>query len=499
MNTISILGILAVVIYTAVILYICFRSARHPERIDTGRKFFLGTGTKIFILLFTTIASTFSTWVFMGAPASTYLYGHTWIALVVLYQMSLTFVCGYLGPRFWVLRHKYDLVTQSDLVVRYYKSNSLRYVMAGCFIVSLSTATIAQFKGMGTAIFIVSGGVIPFWAASLFIGVTVGFYVYFGGFHGEALVETFQGILFTTILFGGLIVMLSKMGGLGGLFEKIAAHNPQLLLYQGQDAYWNPQMAISFCLVALVGGFFHPGFWQRYYAAKNTRTLIKMSVWFPFMVSILICLTGGLVGLAANLYDLNLTSTDAVFQTLLSTVSSPYWGVMVTIGVLAAGMSTLSGNSNGAALIISYDFIRYLKKDASDSYLRNVGRKSVIVLVALAYLFALKTPDSVTMLIQLMAAFNLVALYPVIGIFLWKRATVEGCFSAMVGGFITICVTNFVFKNPLGIVAGGWGFGVGVLLFVIVSLLTKPIPDKQRQEFLKPLKDARSLAQTRIN
>lgn len=496
--SIPVLGTTAVVIYSIVILYFCIRTARQSNLNDTGKKFFLGTGTRTFVLLFTTVASTFSTWVIMGAPASTFLYGHTWLAMVTLYQISMTFVCGYLGPRFWVLRHEYDLVTQSDLVVKYYKVNGMRYVLGVCFIIAMVTSAIAQFKAVGTAISAMSGGAIPFWAAAMYVGIIVGIYVYFGGFHGEALIDTFQGILFTVILWGGLIAVLLNVGGVGSLFGQLSDGQSGLLLYQSQGSYWDPKMAISFCLVATMGGFVHPGFWQRYYAAKTPRTLIKMSLWFPLMSGIGVTLSGGLVGLAANLYHLDLTSTDAVFQTLLSTISSPYWSVAVTVGVLAAGMSTVAGNMNGAAMIISYDFVRFLKTDASDQKMRDVGRKSIIVLIAISYLLSLNTPSSVTMLIQLMAAFNMMALYPLVGIFIWKRATVAGCLSGMVGGFLTICVTNFLVPNPLGIVAGGWGFAVGSFFFIVVSLLTKPIPASERAEFLRPLKRLKSRSQTRI-
>lgn len=492
-------GIIVLVVYTFAILGISWRSSRSANHNGSGKAFFLGNGTRTFVLLFSAVASAFSTWVFMGAPATTFENGHTWIALVTLYQMSMTFVCGYLGPRFWVLRQENDFVTQSDLLVAYYKSNTLRYVVGVCFIAGMVTGAIAQFKAVGSAIVMMTNGLVPFWAAALYIGIVVGIYVYLGGFHGEALVDTFQGILFSVILWGGLLVVLVKVGGLTGLFGQLAVQKPELLLYPGGEAYFDFKMALSFCLVALLGGMVHPGFWQRYYAAKDTKTLLNMSIWFPIMVSAGVTLSGGLVGLAANLFDLNLTDTSTVFQTLLSAISTPYWGVLVALGVLAAGMSTIAGNMNGSAMIISYDFIRFIKKDADEKKMMVTGRKCIIVLMVISYLLSLRTPSSVTMLIQLMAAFNLMALYPVIGIFIWKRATVAGCISAIVGGFATICVTNFIFKNPLGIVAGGWGFGVGLVLFIVVSLCTRPVSEEDRAKFMMPLKKRKSLPQTEVS
>lgn len=494
---IPLLGIIIIVIYTAIILFFGIRVSRSGVN-STGKSFFLGNGTKTFVLLFTTVASTFSTWVIMGAPTSTFTNGHTWIGLVALYQITMTISCGYLGPRFWVLRKEHDLTTQSDLVVKYYGSNIMRYIMGTCFIIAMFTGTIAQFKAMGIAISTMTNGIVPYWGATLYIAIIVGVYVFFGGFQGQALIDTFMGILFTVILWGGLFLVVYKSGGFSTMFIKLAAKDGQLLLFHGDDAYWDAKMAISFSFVAIIGGMVHPGFWQRYYAAKTPKTLIRMSVWFPIMSGIGVTLSGGLVGLAANLYKIDLSSAESVFQTVLSSISSPYWSVAVTLGVLAAGMSTVAGNMNCASMIITYDFVHTIRKGIPDKKLRNVGRGCILVLMLLGYIFSLRTPESVTMLIQLMAAFNMMAFYPVFGIFIWKRASVAGCISAMTAGLVTIILTVFVFPNPMGIVAGAWGFAVGIILFFVVSLLTKPISPEAREVFLRPLKERKASPRTVI-
>ena len=495
--SISNLGIISVIFYTFIILVICIKSSKHLKEHSSGQSFFLGNGTKTFVLLFTTVASTFSTWVIMGAPASTFANGHTWLATVTLCQMTMAFTCGYLGPRFWVLRKEFGLVTQSDLVVKYYRTNIFRYILGICFIIALMTSTIAQFKAVGLAINTMSGGLIPYWAATLYVGIVICVYVYFGGFHGEALIDTFQGLLFSAVLWGGLVLVIWKAGGISSLFAQVAEKGEGLLLYPGRDAVYDPKFAISFCLVTIFGGIVHPGFWQRYYAAKDTHTLKRMSIWFPIMVSVGVTLTGGLVGLAANNFDLQLGANDTVFQVLMSSVFSPYLSILVTLAILAAGMSTVAGNMNGSSMIISYDFVRILGKETDDFKLRNVGRTCIIILIAVSYFLALNTPSSITMLIQLMAAFNMAALYPVIGIFVWKRATIAGCLSGMIGGFLAVCFTNFVVKNMFGIVAGGWGFGVGMFLFISVSLFTKPIPQEWRDEFMAPLRRRQTISQVK--
>lgn len=488
------LGIISVLVYSFVIILIAIRSSRTLNQNKSGQNFFLGTGTRTFVLLFTTVASTFSTWVIMGAPASSFANGHTWLTTVALCQMSMAFTCGYLGPRFWVLRKEFGFVTQSDLVVKYYRTNILRYILAICFIIAMLTSTIAQFKAIGLAITTMTGGTIPYWGATLYLGIIICFYVFFGGFHGEALVDTFQGLLFSFVLWGGLVLVLSKVGGLTNLFTQLEATNEGLLLYPGAEQFYNAKFAISFCLVTIFGGIVHPGFWQRYYAAKDTQTLKRMSIWFPIMVCFVVTFAGGLVGLSANIFNIHPETNDTIFQVLLSSEFSPYLSIVITVAILAAGMSTIAGNMNGASMILSYDVVRMLnKKKTDDSQMLKIGRICVIFLIAISYLLSLRTLSSITMLIQLMAAFNMAALYPIIGIFVWKRATVAGCLSGMIGGFVAVVITNFIVPNMFGIVAGGWGFGIGMFLFIIVSLFTKPIPQEWRDEFMAPLKKRQTI------
>lgn len=130
------------------------------------------------------------------------------------------------------------------------------------FILGLCATTVAQFKAMGTAISAMTDETIPYWAASLFLYSAIAIYVCVGGFKGTALVDTLQGLLFTVILWGGLLVVLFKIGGPGQLFDSVADVDPRYILYgdSGPDSLWRPLTAITFCTVATVGGFFSAGF-----------------------------------------------------------------------------------------------------------------------------------------------------------------------------------------------------------------------------------------------
>jgi len=182
-----------------------------------------------------------------------------------------------------------------------------------------------------------------------------------------------------------------------------------------------------------------------------------MSIWFPILVSIGVSTSGGLVGLSAHAfqaqgYDIGNPST--IFQNVLTAISTPWWVVIVIIGILAAGLSTVAGNMNGASLIVTYDFVRILKKDISDEKLKNYGRIFILSLMFIVYIASIYSSDAVTALVQLSTAFYSMALYPIVTIFIWRRGTYVGTLAGMVGSLGSVIVTNFIYKNPLGVMAG---------------------------------------------
>ena len=68
MTTSQIVGLIAVVIYSIITLIIGLGVGYKKEVVSSTRGYFIGTGTRKVILFFTTLATCFSTWIFMGAP-----------------------------------------------------------------------------------------------------------------------------------------------------------------------------------------------------------------------------------------------------------------------------------------------------------------------------------------------------------------------------------------------------------------------------------------------
>lgn len=495
--------IIAIVIYTGILLYVSFGLAGDKRSTKSTQAFFQGTGkTNIFVLVFTTCASSFSTWVFMGCPASTYTNGHTWVMFCCMWQLSIAIQNGYWGPRVWRLNKSHHFGTVPEMLNRYFhtKGNWVRYIVAFLFVFGLCPALIAQLVGMGRAMEFATGGVIPQWIGIVYCCVICCIYVFFGGFKSATWVDTFQGLLFVFGLWGGLFIMISYFqGGLAGMYTSLAAYNDQLILYATSSSqYWNVKMVLSFCAVSVLGGGMWPTYGQRWTAANKGQDLVKLGFYMPLLTAIGVTLPGGLVGMMGNLMDIDYPTLNDVF-TMATAKVVPFWGVIVTVGVLAAGMSTVAGTLSCASMIISKDVVSHVKKDATDKQVVHAGRVSVVIITILAFLCSLRTPSSITMLIQISGSFFILALIPYSGLFLFRRVTTPGVIAGMLGGLAAL--TFFTFRQPnfLGVATGLWSFGTGVVLCIVVSLLTSPIPQEERARFLKPLKDHRSYSVTRVD
>jgi Na+/proline symporter len=494
-------GIIAIIIYSIIVIAIALGVGYSKATVSTSRGFFIGTGTKLFVLIFCTAAAGYSTWVFQGAPASVYENGTAWFTCAAIWLLTIAYFPGYFGPRFWRLSQEYGYVTPADLVDGYYKSkgNILRYIIALIHVVFIVPSLVAQIKGMGLAVETITLGKIPFTIGACYCAALVGFYCFRGGFRSQAWVDTAQGLLFVGVAWASAILVLSRpeVGGLTGMYNALEAYNQKLLLFAKEPEYWNVRMAVSFSLMQLFGGMVQPMFWQRYYAAESGKTLVKMGRLLAFLFIIGVIFPVSLVGIGGNLFDLNYTSPQNVFQTVISYIS-PFWGIMVTIAILAAGMSTVAGNLITCSSVLSVDLVKQFKKNATDEYILKTGRFFTALLAIISFILSLKAPTSITWLLQISLAGFALVLIPVIGIFWWKRGTVWGVISGMLVGLVVSVIFTFFIPNYLSFAGGAWGWAAGFAVFIIVSLFTKPISDEERAAYMRPLVETKVREATKV-
>ena len=495
MNTHTIVSLLALLAYSVAMLYVGLGAGYDKGIAHDKRGFFIGGGTGYFILFFTTAATWFSTWIYMGAPGSFYKNGIGWIAGAA-WQLLIMFLMGIFGTRFWRLSRSNGYVTPADLLDGYYQSDGLRKTVSIGQLIFCFPYVMAQISGVGLAVETLTNGVIPFSVGCIYSAAIVCFYVYFGGFRSQAWVDTMQGIMFTVILWVTFAIMVHNGGGgVAGFFTSVEAAGTKLLNYvTGPDGpnggYWTWKMYLSFFLIQAIGGYFAPYVWQRSYAAKSGKTILKITGTLGFFYVFVVMTPVMLVGFGGVALGVATENADNIMVATM-TQYAPYWAIFVVVGILAAGMSTISSILVTASSLVTCDFyipaMKRRGKEATNDQIVKVGHISTIAIAVCALILAMIRYQGIVLLVNTALAGFMQALTPAFGTLFWKKATKWGAGSGFAAGIIVVLIFTAKGINFAGFAPGFWGFVVNIILFVVVSLLTKPVSDEHRKEFLAPL------------
>lgn len=486
-------SIIALIVYTALMLYVGIGKAYDKEVVSTNRGYFIGGGTGYFVLFFTTAATWFSTFIYMGAPGSFYTHGIGWIVIAV-WNLTIMFLMGVFGPRLWRMSKTNGYVTPGDLLGDYYQSPGLQKTISAGQFVFCFPYMMAQIAGVGLAVSTLTDGIIPSSVGCIYAAVVIGIYVYFGGFKSQAWVDTMQGIMFTVILVATVVIMVAANGGgLAGLFAGLENAGEKFLLYvTGEEGYWTWKIYLSYLIMYAFGGYFAPYVWQRSYAAKNGKTILKIAGTLGFFYAFAISTMVMLVGFGGRALGVGVDNADSIMVTTM-TQYAPYMAILVVIGILAAGMSTVSSILVTTSSLITVDFIEKIKPDMPAERMRKVSRYVLLAVLAAGLILSMIDYSGIVILVNGSLGGFMQVFWPVLGVFFWKRATKQGAFAGFVGGIVTFLVLTATGTEFLGFIPSFWGFLANGALFVIVSLCTPKIPERYRKEFLSPLEKYKTL------
>lgn len=495
MTTHTIVSIIALIIYSAAMLYVGIGKAYDKEVVSSTRGYFIGGGTGYFVLFFTTAATWFSTWIYMGAPGSFYKNGIGWVA-GASWQLFIMFLMGVFGTRFWRLSRSHGYVTPADLLDGYYQSAGLRKTISLGQLIFCFPYIMAQVSGVGLAVQTLTNGYIPFWVGCIYSALIVGLYVYFGGFKSQAWVDTMQGIMFTVILWVTVVIMIRQNGGgVAGLFLGVENAGRNLLNYVTGEGYWTWKMYFSFFLIQAIGGYFAPYVWQRSYAAKDGKTIKKICGTLGLFYIFAIMLPVMLVGFGGVALGVEATNADSIMVTTM-TQYAPYVAIFVVVGILAAGMSTISSILVCASSLVTMDWYVPARPNASPEKVAKVSRLSTLVLLVLALILAMTNFQGIVLLVNTALAGFMQAVFPAFGALFWKRATKWGAGIGFAAGILVVLVLTGTGTTLLGFAPGFWGLLVNGILFFGVSLCTQPVSDAHRAEFLAPLNKHKEFKET---
>jgi SSS family solute:Na+ symporter len=417
----------------------------------------------------------FSAFAFLGGPGWAYSRGMA--ALYIVTYGVLGMVPWYfIGARASRLGQTRGYVTQAQLVTGRFPSRALSVLLAVIAIAAFVPYVMLQMRGAGIVFETVTEGHITLpVGAALAYGVVV-LYVLLGGATAVGWTNVFQGIIMLAVAWGvGLYIPHHLYGGIGPMFERIAAERPELLTLPGLTASgerWNWGAYSTAILSSAIGFTMWPHLFIKAFSARNERTLRRSVVLYPTFQLFLVPLL--LVGFAGVLFASAPADPDSILPHMLLETDMPALAVGIfCAGALAASMSTGDGLLHAAASIGIEDGIAPFTH-VSEERRRTLMQFLVFAVGGVAYFFAVVQEQNLVYL--LLTAYGLVAQLapPVYSALFWRRATTPGVFAGLFAG--AVVAGFFIWRpdlKPFDFHEGILGVVANVIVLVTVSLMTK--------------------------
>lgn len=400
----------------------------------------------LLVMYFVTGASVFSAFAFLGGPGWAYSRGAA--AFYILSYGALGMAPFYwVGPRVARLGRAHGYVTQAQLLTGRFPSRFLSALVAILTIIAFIPYITLQMRGAGIVIAAVTENHIPLWAgAALAYGVVI-IYVLASGVMAVGWTNTFQGIFMLAVAWTlGIYLPFKMYGGVGPMFERILAERPELLSVPGLTASGSPWSwggYSSAILVSAIGLQMWPHLFMKAFTAKDDVTLRRTVMLFPTFQIFLIPVF--LIGFAGVLMEGAPSSPDFILPYMVLNTGLPALVVgLFCAGALSASMSTGDALLHGAASVAVEDGLRPFMS-LSDYQQRVLIRILVVVVGAVAYVFALD-PDS-SLVDLLLGSYGIIAQLapPIFAAIYWRRATTAGAVAGLIAGS---AVSLFFFLNP---------------------------------------------------
>ena len=458
------------------------------KSVPTTEDFFLqGRGMGSLAVFFTVAATWWSAFAFMGSNAFFYLKGPLyWTAIAWNILFGLLYFG--VGKRVWFYGKVNNYITPKDFFKHQYGSEALGNIVAVIMLVFTLPYLQIQLTGGAYLIEVASGGLIRFEFAALLFYLVIIIYVWSGGLRAVAWTDIFYGILlFFGMIFGGFYIA-NLLGGPADMFEQIREIKPENLVLQ--ENAWVAWLAMF--IITPVGSFMGPQLWTRMYAVKSPKLFNLM----PFLLGFAaIAYIGSmLVGNSAVILEPTIEQADKVLPVILYKYAPFVLASFIIACGAAAAMSTANSQIHSMSAVYTVDFHKaYINPNLTEHKLVWVGRWTILILSAIAYVMALYVPGLLVNIGLVALAGTAQVIVPTLGALFWKRSTTAGAIAGLLVGVGTLVIFTFVPGTVPGFFAFGGGGLLSLILNVIVFLLvcsfTKARPQSLMDEHEKQADD----------
>jgi Na+/proline symporter len=341
----------------------------------------------IFSLSATLIASSLGAWILFGPPTAA-----TWggFGSVIGYAVGTAFpmiLLIFFGKKIRLLLPKGKSLT--ELVLKKFGKN-LFILIFSLMIFYLFIFLCAEVTAISKLIYYISGLNILI-SASIILFFTLT-YVLFGGLKSTIRSDRIQFVIIILLsLYLIFSVFLENNNNLNlNIFQE------KFIKFDSKSLILSFQFGFVFFIAVAATNLFHQGNWQRVYAAKNEKILVK-SLLISFFIIFLIVFFMGVIGTISKLNGLKFNEDLAFFSIILNKND-----ILISLIVLIFSLSltistvdTLLNSISSLTIVHSKDFFNF--KYLKDKKLSNV----VLILLSIACLIIARYQFSVLYLFLL--------------------------------------------------------------------------------------------------
>ena len=492
MDAFSIWGISALIGFLLVTVLIGWLSLRRVKRTAdfvVGRRQ-MGP----WMVAFAFGASAFSSGLFVGNAALGYQWGAG-----IFWTSAISLSVGTIGT--WLLMGKrlrrvsmrLEALTFSDLLAKRYQTPILQPITAGIVFLTMLVYSAGILMGTGF-LFEVFFNIPYVWGLALMVAI-VGFYLAAGGIVSTMWNSFFQamvmlvGVVIFTVVFGtriGITSAFEAMGTTRGL-EYVSFPGVGAMALVGRT------FVIALFLLAM------PHTMHTFLTMKNSGVIRKalpiIIIWsfvILFGLNCIFSLSYMVVG--PGIYP------DKVMPMLMVELLSPPLAAWLMIAVLAASMSTVAAQILQSAFAILRDIYQArIRPKTPDRTVVRIARLMCILIAIIALVLATPQLDLISWVIALAMGVCMGSFMAqmVLGLY-WRRGTGTAALWAMVLGFSITVVWTIAFgfqgERLYYIHPGIPGVVVNWTVFIVVSLLSKPLPKEHLDRAFGTGEETRSLA-----
>lgn len=445
-----------------------------------------GRGFGLVLVWLLMAGEVYTTFTFLGASGWAYSRGGP--ALYILAYMPLAYVVSFfILPPLWEVGRKYRLQTQADFFQLRYGGKYLAAFVALVGVIFIIPYLQLQLVGLGIIVEVASFGGIHRSTAMIIAFAIVAAFVFTSGVRGVAWVSVIKDfLLLFAAVFVGIAIPYIYFGGIGRMFAAVMQAKPTHLIMPGATKNLGHPWYISTVLLTSLGFYMWPQAIGSSFTAKSGDTLRRNAVIMPlYGITMPLML---FVGLSAMLVLPNLSSGDLSLLTIVrKTFPAWFLGLIGGAGALTAMVPAAIQILTAATLFAKNLCRPILAPEMTDQQVAKLARITVLVITAIALIFAVYNSATIVSLLLLGYA-GVTQFFPgvVLGLFS-KRVNGRGIFAGIVVGIAVVTFLALTKHDPwMGLNAGFIALCLNFLVVGVVSSLRPNLEADDENVFSAP-------------